>query len=132
MFFWFCERSVEPDVSAVKVIPAGWQGRTEIYSGNPSPGFAPAVTATAPSAAATGYFAGWRLDGPERPATYAYNPATIGMRAARIAGNSPPTNPTISASATPSKISHPESLKSNTTCVKFPPSVEAVTPSKIR
>ena len=63
---------------------------------------------------------------------YAYSPATIGMRAARIAGNSPPTKPTTSASATPSAISHPESLKSNTTWVKFPPSVEAVTPSKIR
>lgn len=69
---------------------------------------------------------------PSQMIDHAYSPATIGIRAARMAGNSPPTSPTISASAMPSKISHPLSLKSNTTCVKFPPSVEAVTPSKIR
>ena len=62
----------------------------------------------------------------------AYRPATIGMRAARMAGNSPPIRPTASASSTPCQISAGLSLKANTTCVKLPPSVEAVRPSKIR
>ena len=53
------------------------------------------------------------------------------MRAARTAGNRPPIRPTTSASSTPCETSPPESLKLNTTCVKLPPSVEAVKPSKI-
>jgi hypothetical protein len=37
--------------------------------------------------------------------TYAYSPATIGMRAARMAGNRPPIRPTVRASSTPWPIS---------------------------
>ena len=50
---------------------------------------------------------------PVRP--HAYNPATIGIRAARSAGNRPPTSPTTSASSTPSPTRAGLSLKLNTT-----------------
>jgi hypothetical protein len=53
------------------------------------------------------------------------------MRAARMAGNSPPTSPTSSASAMPCATNIGLSRKLNTTWVKLAPGVDAVKPSKI-
>ena len=59
-------------------------------------------------------------------------PATIGMRAARMAGNNPPTRPTINASSTPCRIRLGLSWKLNTTCVKLALSVAVLNPSNTR
>jgi len=55
----------------------------------------------------------------------------MGWRAARMAGNRPPTSPTTSANATPWKTRAGLNWNENTTWVKLAPSVEVVKPSKM-
>src|SRR5262245_11272085 len=60
------------------------------------------------------------------------NPATIGKRAARMAGKRPPARPTANARITPWQMRAGLSLKLNTTWVKPAPSVEVEKPSNTR
>jgi hypothetical protein len=54
------------------------------------------------------------------------NPTVTGMRAARTAGNRPPMNPIANAHFSPFHSNKGETLKANTTWLKFEPRVDAV------